>query len=190
MRSLHFALIACCAAAPLAAQGNGFYDGRTVGTGLQFKAYSFGSGAQFEKASQLAIPVALVYPVSSRLSLDVGTFYAMTSSTTVTDGQHSVSGLTDVQLRGAYTLGRDLAVLSLVVNLPTGSSSTARTRSPRGRPPRTSCSSRSTATPTVSRSPAARASRRSWATGHRARWQLPVEPEVFTLHRFALRPEL
>jgi len=44
----------------------------------------------------------------------------MTSTTTVSDGQHSVSGLTDVQVRGAYTLGRDLAVLSLVVNLPTG----------------------------------------------------------------------
>ena len=44
----------------------------------------------------------------------------MTSTTRVTDGAHSVSGLTDVQFRGAYTLGRDLAVLSLVVNLPTG----------------------------------------------------------------------
>lgn len=120
MRSLHLALIALCVAAPAAAQGNGFYDGKTVGTGLQFKTYSFGDGAQFEKASQFAIPVALVYPVSSRLSLDVGTSYAMTSTTTVTDGAHSVSGLTDVQLRSAYTLGRDLAVLSLVVNLPTG----------------------------------------------------------------------
>ncbi len=120
MRSLHLALIALCVAAPAAAQGNGFYDGRIVGTGLQFKTYSFGNGAQFEKASQLAIPVVLVYPVSSRLSLDVGTSYAMTSTTTVTNGAHSVSGLTDVQFRGAYTLGRDLAVLSLVVNLPTG----------------------------------------------------------------------
>jgi hypothetical protein len=120
MRSLYTALVACCLAAPVAAQGNGFYDGKSVGTGLQFKAYSFGDGAQFEKASQLAIPVAMVVPVNARLSFDVGTFYAMTSTTTVTDGQHSVSGLTDVQLRGAYTLGRDLAVLSLVVNLPTG----------------------------------------------------------------------
>ena len=120
MRSLHLALLALCVAAPVAAQGNGFYDGRTVGAGLQFKTYSFGSGAQFQKASQFAIPLAMVYPVNSRLSFDVGTSYATTSTTTVTDGDHSVSGLTDVQLRGAYTLGRDLAVLSLVVNLPTG----------------------------------------------------------------------
>ena len=120
MRSLHLALLALCVAAPVAAQGNGFYDGRTVGAGLQFKTYSFGSGAQFQKASQFAIPIAMVYPVNSRLSFDVGTSYATTSTTTVTDGDHSVSGLTDVQLRGAYTLGRDLAVLSLVVNLPTG----------------------------------------------------------------------
>src|ERR1041385_3779308 len=114
------ALSATVAAAPAAAQGNGFYDARSGTTGATFKAYSFGSGAQFEKASQFAIPIAVILPVSERLSFDIGTFYAMTSTTTTTGGSHSVNGLTDVQMRGAYTLGRDAAVLSVLVNLPTG----------------------------------------------------------------------
>jgi len=120
MRTLRLAFLALCAAAPLAAQGNGFYDQTSLTSGVQFKGYTFGDGAQFEKISQLAVPIALVVPVSSRLSMDIGTYYAMTSTTTATDGQHDISGLTDVQVRGTYTLGRDLAVLSLVVNLPAG----------------------------------------------------------------------
>ena len=40
------------AAAPLAAQGNSIYDARAFTTGVQFKTYSFGDGAQFEKASK------------------------------------------------------------------------------------------------------------------------------------------
>ena len=114
------ALSATVAAAPAAAQGNGFYDARSGTTGATFKAYSFGSGAQFEKASQFAIPIAIILPVSERLSFDIGTYYAMTSTTTTAGGDHSVSGLTDVQLRSSLTLGRDAGVLSLLVNLPTG----------------------------------------------------------------------
>lgn len=120
MRALRLSLVALLVAAPAAAQGNGFYEGKTVTTGVQFKTYSFGDGAQFEKASQLAVPLAFVVPVSQRLSFDVGTYYAMTSTTIAGEGDHSVSGLTDLQLRGTYTLGRDAAVLSLLVNLPTG----------------------------------------------------------------------
>jgi len=115
MRALRLAFLALCVAAPLAAQGNSFYDQTSLTSGVQFKGYSFGEGAQFEKISQIAVPIALVVPVSSRFSVDVGTFYAMTSTTTATDGQHDISGMTDVQVRGTYTLGRDAAVLSVVV---------------------------------------------------------------------------
>lgn len=120
MRAPALALLSLFAAAPLAAQGNSIYDARAFTTGVQFKTYSFGDGAQFEKATQFAIPIGMVYPVSERLSLDIGTFYATTSTTTSDAGDHSVSGLTDLQLRGVYTLGRDAAVISLLVNLPTG----------------------------------------------------------------------
>lgn len=120
MRALRLLTIGLLAAAPLAAQGNGFYDARSGTTGALFKTYRFGDGAQFENASQFAVPVAMVFPVNERLSLDLGTYYAMTSTKTTTGGSHTVSGLTDVQLRGAYTFGHDAAVFSLLVNLPTG----------------------------------------------------------------------
>ena len=120
MRAPALALITLLTAAPLAAQGNSFYDSRTVTTGVQFKSYSFGDGGKFEKISQFAVPIAAVIPVSERFSLDLGTFYASTSTTSATDGDRSVSGLTDLQIRGAYTLGRDAGVFSVMVNVPTG----------------------------------------------------------------------
>lgn len=120
MRSLAFVLLASAVAAPLAAQGNSFYQGPTFSTGAQFKSYSFGDGAEFERASQFAIPLALVIPVNERFSIDIGSFYAMTSTSTQSGGEKSVSGLTDAQIRASYTLGRDAAVISLLVNTPTG----------------------------------------------------------------------
>jgi len=112
--------LALIVTAPLAAQGNGFYDRASATSGVQFKGYSFGDGAEFEKISQVAVPIAMIFPVTSRFSFDIGASYAMTSTTTASDGDHSVNGFTDTQLRGTYTLGRDAAVISLVVNLPTG----------------------------------------------------------------------
>lgn len=120
MRTFRLAALLLSLSAPLVAQGNSFYNGSTLTSGLQFKSYSFGDGATFEKISQLGIPLGAVIPVSERFSLDVGTFYAKTSITTASGGDQSVSGLTDLQVRGSYTLGRDAAVFSLLVNLPTG----------------------------------------------------------------------
>lgn len=120
MRTLRLAAVALFVTAPLMAQGNSFYNGATLTSGAQFKSYSFGSGATFEKVSQFAVPLGAVIPVSERLSVDVGTFYAVTSTTTASTGEQSVSGLSDLQVRGSFTMGRDAAVLSLLVNLPTG----------------------------------------------------------------------
>ena len=41
------ALSASLVATPAAAQGNGFYSGKSATTGVQFKSYSFGDGAEF-----------------------------------------------------------------------------------------------------------------------------------------------
>jgi len=165
MRSLHFALIACCAAAPLAAQGNGFYDGRTVGTGSSSRRTP--SAAAPSSKRRRSSPSRSLWSTRSVPAL------ARCRDLLRDDEQHqpspmastAVSGLTDVQLRGAYTLGRDLAVLSLVVNLADRDQVRQRGRDHRGAAASNFLLFRSTATPTVSRSPAARASRRSWATG-------------------------
>jgi hypothetical protein len=127
MRTLRLALASLALSAgfalltaPLAAQGNNFYDRTSVTSGAQFKGYSFGDGAEFEQISQIAVPIAMIVPISQRFSFDIGASYAVTSTTTSSQGDHSVSGFTDTQLRGTYVLGRDAAVLSLVVNVPTG----------------------------------------------------------------------
>ena len=119
MRLLQPALAGLLVAAPLAAQGNGIYTSTSLTSGAQFKSYTLGDGAQFERISQFAVPVAVVVPVSRRFSLDVGTYFATTSART-TGGDHTLSGLTDAQLRGTYVFGRDAGVISVVVNLPTG----------------------------------------------------------------------
>jgi hypothetical protein len=75
-----------------------------------------------ETISELAIPVFVSVPAGRRLSFDVGTAYARAH---VTSGaEHSdIAGLTDIQLRGQYTLGNDLLVLTGGVSAPTGNSS-------------------------------------------------------------------
>jgi hypothetical protein len=74
-----------------------------------------------ETIAELAIPVFVTIPAGSRLSFDVGTAYARAR---VTSGAaHSeISGLTDTQIRGSYTLGGDFVVLTAGVSLPTGES--------------------------------------------------------------------
>lgn len=77
------------------------------------------------KISELSVPLFVVVPVSRALSFDVGTSFsrAVVDVTTTGQREHSeVSGLTDTQVRGNYTLGNDFVVLTAGVNLPTGQS--------------------------------------------------------------------
>jgi hypothetical protein len=60
-------------------------------------------------------------PLSSRLTVDIGTSYAR-SIVTNDDGRSELSGLTDTQVRGNLTLGSDYLVLTAGLNLPTGKS--------------------------------------------------------------------
>jgi hypothetical protein len=72
-----------------------------------------------ETIAELAVPVFVSIPAGSRFSLDVGTAYArayVTSGST----RSEISGLTDTQIRGSYTLGGDFLVLTAGVSLPTG----------------------------------------------------------------------
>jgi hypothetical protein len=75
-----------------------------------------------ETIAELAIPIFVTVPAGSRLSFDIGTAYAHAR---VTSGAvHSeISGLTDTQIRGIYTLRGDHVVLTAGVSLPSGESS-------------------------------------------------------------------
>jgi hypothetical protein len=82
-----------------------------------------------EKVSQTAFPMFVTVPILPALRIDVGTAYAMATherqvadtSGGFTTTTSELSGLTDTQLRANYTLGQDLVVFTLGVNLPTGS---------------------------------------------------------------------
>ncbi|MEO6528467.1 MAG: hypothetical protein ABIP93_17755, partial [Gemmatimonadaceae bacterium] len=79
-------------------------------------------GPADETIAELAIPVFVTIPASSRLTFDIGTAYArahVTSGGTLSE----ISGLTDTQIRGNLTLGSDFVVLTAGVSLPTGTSS-------------------------------------------------------------------
>jgi hypothetical protein len=68
---------------------------------------------------QFAIPLGLELS-RGRLSFDVGASLA-SSTLTRRDGlNHTVSNLTDTQVRASYMFGREAVVATLVTNLPTG----------------------------------------------------------------------
>jgi hypothetical protein len=86
--------------------------------GGEFRQIKIGEGAGQTTVRQWAVPLGAAYS-SGRVSFDLGTAYAV-SRLALGTAERSVSGLTDAQVRGSYTFGRDAVVASLVLNLPTG----------------------------------------------------------------------
>lgn len=90
----------------------------------QYHSYDIKSPAN-TKVSEFALPLYVLVPVTSRLSFDIGSSYTHAEVEQTAGGAKTtstVSGLTDTQLRGNYTLGSDFVVLTAGVNLPTGQS--------------------------------------------------------------------
>jgi hypothetical protein len=109
-------------AGSLAGQGStALYTRWNALGGFEFQRYGFSDsvGANgVTSVSQWSIPFVVVAPIGRQMSVDLTTHIAhnsVTGSTTQT-----YTGLTDTQLRLLYTLGRDRAVASLSINLPTG----------------------------------------------------------------------
>jgi hypothetical protein len=86
----------------------------------QFTQYTFGSGASERSMSQIAVPIVVVLPFSERFSMDIATAYASSNLKTGGASVSSISGLTDTQVRANFSLGSDLLVFTVGLNLPTG----------------------------------------------------------------------
>lgn len=101
--------------APLLAQGP------TWLTGVEARGISYQSQTGFfiKSVSEVSIPVAVIWPVNSRLAFDVGGRWA-TATRKGTDTTATISGLTDIQARGVYQIVPDLLALTVSANLPTG----------------------------------------------------------------------
>jgi len=105
---------ALAAPAPLLAQG-----GVTGFSGVEVRSVSYQAGLGIKSVSEVAVPIAVMWAASPRLTLDLGGWYA-SASRKGDSATSTISGPTDVQLRGVYQLVPDLAVLTVAVNLPTG----------------------------------------------------------------------
>ena len=121
-------LIAALSVSASALEAQGIWDA-SLRTGPQFYSYEIKAPVN-QRVSQIAIPLFIIMPVTSRLSIDVGTAFAAVSMER--DAQDSggnpitvtseLSGLTDTQLRANYTFGQDFVVVTAGINAPTGSS--------------------------------------------------------------------
>lgn len=115
------ASIALCTTVPLSfARAQSLFDAEAR-LAPQYVRYQVHAPAD-ETIAELAIPVFVTLPAGPHLSFDVGTAYARAR---VTSGatRSEISGLTDTQIRGSYTLGGDFVVLTAGLSLPTGGSS-------------------------------------------------------------------
>ncbi len=91
-------------------------------TGVEARGLSYGTGFGIKSVTEITVPFAVIWQTSPRLTFDLGGRYATVSRTDETGASASISGLTDVQVRGSYQLVPDIAVFSVAVNLPTGTS--------------------------------------------------------------------
>ena len=118
---LLFGLLTLTASAAVAQEG--FVTPASAIGGAQVRRYSFGPGLATTWVRQVAVPLAVVFPVGRRLSVDIGSSYASTTVRDSSGSKSTLSGLTDTQIRASYVFGNDFVVTTVMVNLPTGKKS-------------------------------------------------------------------
>lgn len=125
MRTVPFLVGLFAVAASSARAQEGYVAPASVVTGLQGRQYSFENGLATKWVRQFAFPGAVVFPVGQRLSVDVGSNYAVTTVKDSAGRETTLSGFTDTQIRASYVFGKDAVVTTLLINLPTGEKSDA-----------------------------------------------------------------
>lgn len=96
-------------------------DNRGVAVGVQWREYRLGSGSTGSKIRQMVVPFGATFG-TGRLTVDLGTNYAVSRLGGADSGGREIKGMTDTQIRASYLFGRDLVVASMMINLPTGRS--------------------------------------------------------------------
>lgn len=96
------------------------YPSPSGGTGTLGRTYIFAGSTGLDHASQLVVPVFAGVPIGRQFFVDVTGNYAFTEVEGTSGVVERLEGFTDTQLRGSLTLGRDVAVLSVSLNVPTG----------------------------------------------------------------------
>jgi hypothetical protein len=112
--------LAFLAALPLASLGAQGVGEVTVIVNPQIVNYKFGTGNAAKTVTQLSSPIVFIIPLTDRFNLDISTSYANTEVKVGSGVTSKISGLTDTQLRGNFTVGDNAAIFTVGVNLPTG----------------------------------------------------------------------
>lgn len=119
-----FAFALCCVAVPAGLRAQAMDATRPDAVvGVSFRTVTFGTGFGVKSLTELAVPLGLTIPVGRRVTLDAGTYYVNAKRTDESDSSATISGLTDVVIRGAFQLKPDVAVLTAAVSIPTGQAS-------------------------------------------------------------------
>jgi hypothetical protein len=127
MRLRCFAL-AALASGLFAIQGHaqGLLGPASFGFGIEGKRYEYEQGYPVHAVRQFAFPIAVMFPLGDRFTVDIGTAYA-TTNVIARGSDETFSGFTDTQLRGSYVFGSDRVVATMMINLPTGKETTSAT---------------------------------------------------------------
>lgn len=111
------AVIALSTHGPVRAQA--FEDGSALAGGVEVRSLSFARLAAARRLRQISTPLGATLSFG-RVTLDVGTAWVSTRLDRADGTHHTVSDLTDTQVRAALVFGRDAVVATLAANLPTG----------------------------------------------------------------------
>jgi hypothetical protein len=108
-------MLASLLASPAPAQGRAgqFF------AGAESRSIRFDGLPVLRRLRQTVVPVGAVIP-AGRFTFDLGSSWASTRMDRLDGTSHSVDAFTDTQVRGAVVIGRDVAVATMLVNLPTG----------------------------------------------------------------------
>ncbi len=116
LRLVPLVAVLLASAGPVRAQG--ISDAAMIGAPT-LAMYTFGNGSTEKKVTQYSSPLVLIIPFGSNFTVDLSTSYAKSSVSSGGVTSSSISGLTDTQLRGNYTL-TERSLITLAINLPTG----------------------------------------------------------------------
>jgi hypothetical protein len=110
-----------CTAMPVSAQR---IDG-SLGGGVAYEYFSFSSPERVlvESLSLLTVPLAARIRLARALDFEVSSAWASASLERTSGTESTFDGPTDTEVRGSYTVGRDLLTLTALAILPTGAES-------------------------------------------------------------------
>jgi hypothetical protein len=91
-----------------------------AGTGMLIRSFRFDPGIGARRVTQLSVPLTAQIAVGRRMAFAVSGAWANTELASHDGWTRRFSGLADAEVRASFVLGRDVAVVTLVGDLPVG----------------------------------------------------------------------